>query len=91
MRLKNGEDTLFMFAISKNIKHISLASRNAIYYRRIRNQSAVTRKRLFCEKLESNTIQIKEYIKYYLKSPCSYNFCFFITRLGGAVLGIFRG
>lgn len=89
-RLKNGEDTLFMFAISKNIKEVSLTSKEAIYYRRFRKDSAATKKRTFSDRLKSNCIQISEYMKLYIKAPFKYNFIFFLTRLGGAFLGIFR-
>ena len=90
IRLKNGEDTLFMFAISKNIKQVSLTSKKAIYYRRFREDSAATKKRLFYDRLKSNSIQICEYMKLYIRAPFKYNFVFFLTRLGGAFLGIFR-
>lgn len=90
VRLKNGEDTLFMFAISKNINEVVLASRNAIYYRRVRKGSAAMSKRSFYDRLRSNSIQINEYIKLYIREPFKYNLLFFITRLLGSILGIFR-
>lgn len=89
-RLKNGEDTLFMFAISKNIDKVVLTSKKAVYYRRIREGSAAMKKRSIYDRLKSNSIQICEYIRLYFSTPLKYNFLFFLTRLGGAFWGIFR-
>lgn len=44
-RLKNGEDSLFMFLISDRMQYVNFTSRNAIYYRRFRNNSATTSKK----------------------------------------------
>lgn len=89
-RLKNGEDTLFMFAISDSIKHIAFTSKTAIYYRRDRIQSAVNRKRPRIDKIYSNIIQIKEYVKLFFGKPFKYNLLFLLTRVGGALLGMVR-
>lgn len=43
--LKNSEDTIFMIEISKNIKMIKTTSKDVIYYRRIRENSAYFRKK----------------------------------------------
>lgn len=89
-RLRNGEDTLFMFAISKNIAQVRFTSKKAVYYRRLRAGSAAMKKRTFYDRLKSNSIQICEYIGLYFSAPFKYNFVFFLTRLGGAVIGVFR-
>lgn len=87
-RFKNGEDTLFMFLISDKIKHLRFTSPKAVYYRRIREGSAVNIKRSFSEVCCSNILQIITYIKYYLRNPIGYNFNFLITRIGGALYAI---
>lgn len=76
-----GEDSMFMFAISKNIKHIKFASKESLYYRRYRNNSAITKERTrwFWAK---NCIKM-QYItfRYWIKSPFKYNLKFTISRL----------
>lgn len=76
-----GEDSMFMFAISKNIKHIKFASEESLYYRRYRNNSAITKERTrwFWAK---NCIKM-QYItfRYWIKSPFKYNLKFTISRL----------
>lgn len=87
--LRVGEDTTFMFMISDNIKYIDFSDKDAIYYRRFRQGSAVTTKRSFKERLKSNIYQLRLYISCYFKKPFKYNFLFFITRCGGCVKGVF--
>lgn len=75
-----GEDSLFMFAISKNIKHIKFASAKALYYRRYRSNSAITKKRTRwfwinnCIKMQYITF------RYWIKSPFDYNLKFLVSR-----------
>lgn len=90
-RFKNGEDTLFMFLISDCIKDIRFTSKEAIYYRRNRKDSAANRKRSFKDIVYSNLLQIWTYIKYYLKSPFNYNLLFFTSRVCGALYAILLG
>ena len=87
-RLKNGEDTLFMFLISDCIENIQFASKDAVYYRRNRINSAVNRKRSFKDIMHSNFLQIRTYLKYYLKNPFNYNILFLLSRIGGALYAI---
>lgn len=90
IRLKNGEDTLFMFAISKNIKQCVYTSKDAIYYRRIRESSANFTKRAFTNKLKSNLLQISMYVRNFSTAPNKFDIRFFLSRCMGAVVGIFR-
>ena len=89
-RLRNGEDTLFMFSISDKLNKVSFTSEKAVYYRRFRENSAYTRKKTFKEKLKNNSIQIGAYFSFFLKKPFSYNLYFFISRVGGAILATFK-
>lgn len=88
VRLRNGEDTLFMFLISDRIKDIKFTTRNAIYYRRNRLGSAVNQVRSSKEIISSNMLQIRAYCNYYIKRPLKYNFSFFLSRVGGALRAI---
>lgn len=83
--LRNGEDSLFMFEISRNIKQILLADDNAIYYRRYRPHSASMRNRTLKERTFSTSRIIYGYINTYIKSPFSYNTKFFLYRILAAV------
>ncbi|MBR6672359.1 MAG: glycosyltransferase family 2 protein [Alistipes sp.] len=89
-RLRNGEDTLFMFAISYNIDRIVFSDRNAIYYRRNRLGSAVNTKRSLKDIYKSNLIQVIEYTRYFLHKPFKYNWLFYCTRIAGALNAIIR-
>lgn len=83
--LKNGEDSVFMFLISDRIKHTILSSNKAIYYRRYRKDSAVTRKRSRYEIIKNSIILIVQYFKITIYSPNRYNLKFFTTRILGAI------
>ena len=84
-QLKNGEDTLFMFEISDSLSDVMFTSKKAIYFRRIRPDSAVTKKRSFSDISNSNLYQIKRYCKIFFSSPSNYSFSFFVTRVGGCL------
>ena len=51
-RFKNGEDSLFMFCISKNVQYVDFTSRDVFYYRRYRLNSASMGRHL-CEKIQN--------------------------------------
>lgn len=87
-RFKNGEDCIFMFLISDKIKKINFTSSNAIYYRRYRENSAVTKKRSFFSRLSNALNTIREYIIIYLRNPSDYSFNFFCTRILGTLKSI---
>lgn len=79
-RFSNGEDNLMMFLISNRIKHLKFTTSNAIYYRRIRQESATTRSRSRCS-IARNSIKIMlQYTKYLLKNPRGYNYSFVLSR-----------
>lgn len=83
-RLKNGEDSLFMFLISDRIKYIDFTSKKAIYYRRIRHNSAVNSQSILYKIKNSITLFIK-YNYIYIQSPLKYDFSFFFTRILGTI------
>lgn len=85
VRFKNGEDSLFMFLISDKIKKVAFTSKDAIYYRRFRENSACTRSKTKREIISNKMSMIKAYISIYLKKPQKYSLFFFITRLLGTL------
>lgn len=85
VRFKNGEDSLFMFLISDKIDKVSFTSKDAIYYRRFRDNSACTRSKTKREIIANKMNMIKAYISIYLRKPQKYSLLFFITRLLGAL------
>lgn len=87
VRFHNSEDTIFMFLISDRIHSVSFASADAVYYRRIRNDSAMTRRRKLSAVIANDIRVLKEIINIYCKTPRSYSFTFFITRLLGRIKG----
>lgn len=85
VRFKNGEDSLFMFLISDKIKKVAFTSKDAIYYRRYRDNSAYTRGKTKREIVSNKMSMIRAYISIYLKKPQKYSLFFFITRLLGTL------
>lgn len=78
---KNGEDSLFMFLISDKIDKIECSVEDAIYYRRFRENSAMTAKKTLSYTVKNRLSLAWEYSKIYFKHPSEYNFIFFITRI----------
>lgn len=86
---KNGEDSLFMFLISNRFKYVDFTSSSAVYFRRYRLNSAVTRKRSFGERLGNSTKLMIEYTRIYVKHIFDYNVWFYVARLLGTIKSIF--
>lgn len=90
VRFKNGEDSLFMFLISDKICRIELTSKNAVYYRRYRANSAVTKKKnmmvIICNALKL----ISAYCRIYISNPFKYSMKFLILRILGTIKSIVR-
>lgn len=87
VRFHNSEDTIFMFLISDKIHTVSFAPANAIYYRRIRDNSAMTRSRKVSVIVSNDFKVIKEIVRIYFNHQTSYSFSFFISRLLGRIKG----
>ena len=79
-RFKNGEDYLFMFAISNRMEYICFTSKDAIYYRRIRPNSATQSQKIW-PTIKNGLRLMKAYNAYYWEHPSQYNFYFYITRI----------
>ena len=80
-RFKNGEDALFAFSISDKIQYLCLADSSAIYYRRVRENSAFTKKRSRWQKMSNGIRLVAAYSKLYFAAPCKYSFPFYLTRI----------
>ena len=85
---KNGEDSLFMFLISDKFKWVNFTSKNAIYYRRIRDNSANFRARSLMDKLKNSLSLISQYTRIYIKDLRHYKVNFYITRIFGALKSV---
>lgn len=78
-RFKNGEDSLFMFAISDKFRYVDFTNKDAIYYRRFRDNSAVTSKKTIKYHFKNTVLLMVAYIATYIESPYAYKFTFFIN------------
>lgn len=86
-RFSNGEDSLFMFAISNQIKYIRFTGQNAIYFRRLRVGSATQEEKGW--KVIKNRLKlIHAFHVVYWKHPFQYSFYFYFTRILGAIHSI---
>ena len=86
---KNGEDSIYMFLISDMIEAVNFTSPEAIYYRRYRENSAVTQRRTIYQRAYNAFRMIWEYIKIYISRPQDYSLGFFCTRILGTLKSIF--
>lgn len=82
VRYKNGEDSLFMFLISDRLTQVQFTSPNAIYFRRVRANSASTRVNMIAQ-IQYCLRLIKEYTSIYWRGH--YVTRFYITRIIGAL------
>ena len=91
VRFKNGEDCLFMFLISDKLEYLAFTSKKAVYYRRLRCNSATSTKRSRLEFIKKQSLMIKEYVSIYFAAPSQYDFYFFFTRVIGALSALVKG
>jgi glycosyltransferase involved in cell wall biosynthesis len=87
-RFTNGEDSLFMFAISANMKYVDFTSADAIYYRRVRAGSAMSKERKAKAMIRNRFRMIGEFMRIYRKNPKAYNLRFLMTRIMGCLHSI---
>ena len=87
--LSQSEDAVFMAALSKNVKGITLVTPDTIYYRRTREGSARhNRSRI---KAAADVVKIGwVFVKLYCSDMCHYSLPFFLTRIAGLTKNIFR-
>ena len=87
-RFKNGEDSLFMFLISDRIKYVDFASKNAVYYRRERDNSASSNQTQMWFNAKNRLRLIKALTNIYKSSLRSYNFSFYRSMIMSSVKAI---
>lgn len=83
VRFENGEDSLFMFLISDKIKKVAFTSKEAIYYRRYRENSATMRQKPILSVVKNQCNMIMAYGSIYFRHPLSYKFVFFLLDCWG--------
>lgn len=88
VRFKNGEDSLFMFLISDKMKYVEFADSSAIYYRRIRTNSATQSKKAFGYSFRNYTKLIFVHTKIFFGGFPRYNFLFYLNSVLGRVKSI---
>lgn len=90
IRFKNefsiGEDSIFLFELSKNIGKMVLTEKDVYYVRRIREGSAITSKRSAAERFSILMRLSSVYTKIYFKAPFKYNFILYSTRMLAAFI-----
>lgn len=87
-RFSNGEDNLMMYLISDRIESVQFTSHTSIYYRRIRAESATTRKRSRIERILNSCRIIGLYTKYVMHNPFGYNYPFILSRFAAEIKSI---
>lgn len=80
-RIKQGEDSLFMYNISWTIKKVKRADQRCIYYVRCRQGSGGRRKEPFLIRFKDCNLQICLFTKYYFKHFRHNGFCFYASRV----------
>lgn len=78
-----GEDSLFMFSISNRIKYINFTNPTAIYYRRLRNNSA-SNSLTKLKHLKNCALIVSKYCSMYFTGK-SYSLRFLTSRILGAL------
>lgn len=86
-RFTNGEDSLFMFAISRNVRYVDFTSSDAIYFRRVRANSATNQETGWG--VIKNRLQLMNaFTILYLSNPKAYRLIFYVTRILGSIHSI---
>jgi len=83
--LNYGEDGVFMFAISCNIRDVRLANENAIYYRRMRSGSVSRTTLSLMARIRILMLKLFTFSFVYLKAINRYNLLLFLSRIAAAI------
>lgn len=86
IRFKNGEDSLFMFLISDSMKYVDFTSKDAVYYRRFRENSATTSQKSVKEMFDNCWQRFKANSKVYFSDVRHYS----LQRYCMSILGLFH-
>jgi len=82
-RFKIGEDVLFNYLISDKIKRVNFTHRDAVYFRRFREDSVLLSGRSRKERIANNCRLIKEILKIYLSGPFRYSMALLLRTCMG--------
>lgn len=88
-KFRNGEDNLMMLTISDRINARRFAEPDCVYYRRFRENSAVTRPRRRSEWCMNIMKLMWEYTRILVRRPFSYNYPFFLSRYAAEMKSLF--
>lgn len=80
-RFSNGEDSLFFFLISCNMKYVDFTSPDAVYYRRIRPESLVSKEKDIRFVVRNRLKLSGEFVRVYSRKPLAYSPYFLLTRV----------
>ncbi len=87
-RFKNGEDSLFMFLISDRMRYVEFADESAVYYRRIRENSATQSKKPFGYSFFNYSRLIVEHTIIFFRDYPNYSSRFYISSIIGRIKSI---
>lgn len=87
--LKRSEDAVFMFALSNRIDKIISTDPNAIYYRRLRENSASRSKYKLSYELKDALVIMLSFSKVYCLNVTKYSFMLYITRILAVMKRVF--
>ena len=85
-KYKNGEDSLFMLKISKNIKSVKKVEKETFYWRRVRKDSAHFRKKDSKKIIKNTLFLIKDFSKLFFEK--GYNKRFIFIRILAVLKGM---
>ena len=86
-----GEDSLFMFLLSRRIKTINLCpDYNVLYCRRERPNSASREKKTLFFRIKLSCVLTIKYTVVYIKDMTNYNFLLYISRIVAGILRVFK-
>ena len=88
VRFRNGEDSLMMLCVSDRIRHVCFTSPDAVYYRRIRINSATTGRRSLMSRLKNNLSLMVEYGRCVVSNPSGYDAAFVASRFLATIKSI---
>ena len=83
-----GEDSLFMFLISDRVKYVDFTSDKAVYYRRMRPDSAMGTQRTRSQIFRIDLNLILRYTKFYLSGLRRYSLLFYLSLIKGPLASV---
>ena len=86
-----SEDSLFMFLLASKMKTINLCPNSeALYYRRVRSHSVNRKKRPWSFRINLSRKLLTRYTILYVKQISNYDFAFYLSRIAGSILTVFK-